>query len=89
MLFTQNLFPSLYPWLFLVITVIAAFVKPKLWPFGLVCTLIHGLLYNAIDLVGLGVFTLLLAMSNILRRTSAERTSMYYNAFTGIHASDT
>ena len=28
-------------------------------------------------------------MPNILRRTSAERASMHYSAFTGIHASDT
>lgn len=59
----QDLSPSVYPWLFLVITLITAFVKPKLWPFGLVCTLISGLFYNAIDLVGLGIVMLLLAMS--------------------------
>jgi len=63
MLLTLDLFPSLTPWLLLVITIISAFVKPKLWPIGLLCTLIAGLIYNAIDLVCLGVITLLFAMS--------------------------
>ena len=67
---TQELFPSVFPWLFLVITLITAFVKPKLWPFGLVCTLICGLFYNAIDLLGLGVLTLLLAMSYCANKLS-------------------
>ncbi|WP_033084338.1 CPBP family intramembrane glutamic endopeptidase [Colwellia psychrerythraea] len=63
MLLTQDIFPAVYPWLFLVITLVAAFVKPKLWPFGLLCTLVSGLLYNAIDLVGLGVVTLLFTLA--------------------------
>ncbi len=63
MLLTQALFPSVIPWLLLVATIITAFVKPKLWPIALLCTLIAGLLYNAIDLVGLGVITLLFTMS--------------------------
>ncbi|PKH87866.1 CPBP family intramembrane glutamic endopeptidase [Colwellia sp. Bg11-28] len=75
MLFTQDLFPSVTPWLFLVITLITAFVKPKLWPFGLVCTLISGLFYNAIDLVGLGVVTLLLAMSYYAKKISTKPSS--------------
>ena len=70
MLFTQDLFPSVIPWLFLVITLITAFVKPKLWPFGLVFTLISGLFYNAIDMVGLGIVTLLLAMSYYANKLS-------------------
>jgi membrane protease YdiL (CAAX protease family) len=75
MSFTQDLFPSVTPWLFLVITLITAFVKPKLWPFGLVCTLISGLFYNAIDLVGLGVVTLLLAMSYYANKISTKPSS--------------
>jgi membrane protease YdiL (CAAX protease family) len=78
MSFTQDLFPSVIPWLLLVITLITVFVKPKLWPFGLVCTLISGLFYNAIDLVGLGVVTLLLAMSyyaNKLSTYSSKKNS--------------
>ncbi|AAZ23972.1 CPBP family intramembrane glutamic endopeptidase [Colwellia psychrerythraea] len=75
MLFTQDLFPSATPWLFLVITLITAFVKPKLWPFGLLCTLISGLFYNAIDLVGLGVVTLLLAMSYYAKKISTKPSS--------------
>jgi membrane protease YdiL (CAAX protease family) len=63
MLLTPDFFPSLTPWLFLVITIITAFVKPKLWPIGLLCTLIAGLIYNAIDLIGLGVITLLFTVS--------------------------
>jgi len=69
---TQDLFPSVTPWLFLVITLITAFVKPKLWTLGLVCTLISGLFYNAIDLVGLGVITLLLAMSYYANKISTK-----------------
>ena len=75
MSFTQDLFPSVTPWLFLVITLITAFVKPKLWPFGLVCTLISGLFYNTIDLVGLGVVTLLLAMSYYANKISTKPSS--------------
>lgn len=75
MLFTQDLFPSVTPWLFLVITLITAFVKPKLWPFGLVCTLFSGLFHNAIDLVGLGVVTLLLGMSYFANKLSTEPSS--------------
>jgi membrane protease YdiL (CAAX protease family) len=75
MSFTQDLFPSVTPWLFLVITLITAFVKPKLWPFGLVCTLFSGLFYNAIDLVGLGVVTLLLAMSYYANKISTKPSS--------------
>lgn len=75
MSFTQDLFPSVTPWLFLVITLITAFVKPKLWPFGLLCTLISGLFYNAIDLVGLSVVTLLLAMSYYANRISNKSSN--------------
>ena len=75
MSFTQDLFPSVTPWLFLVISLITAFVKPKLWPFGLVCTLISGLFYNAIDLVGLGVVTLLLGMSYYANKISTKPSS--------------
>jgi len=63
MLLTQALFSSLTPWLFLAITISCAFIKPRLWPISLFCTLIAGLFYNAIDLVGLGVITLLFTMS--------------------------
>jgi membrane protease YdiL (CAAX protease family) len=70
MLFTQDLIPVVYPWLFLVVTLMTAFVKPKLWPFSLVCTLISGLFYNAIDLIGLGVVTLLLSMTYYAKRPS-------------------
>jgi len=70
MLITQELFPSLYPWLLLVFTLIAAFAKPKLWPIGLVCTLISGVFFNAIDLIGLGVITLLMFMSYYTKRPS-------------------
>lgn len=70
MLLTQDFFPAVYPWLFLVITLIVAFVKPKLWPISLFCTLISGLLYNAIDLVGLGVVTLLFTMAFYANRSS-------------------
>ncbi|PKI16075.1 CPBP family intramembrane glutamic endopeptidase [Colwellia sp. 12G3] len=79
MLPTQELFPSIYPWLFLVITLMTAFVKPKLWPFGLVCTLISGLFYNAIDLVGLGVVTLLFAMSYYANRLSNKSSNKSSN----------
>ncbi|TWX71805.1 CPBP family intramembrane metalloprotease [Colwellia demingiae] len=72
---TQDLFPSVTPWLFLVITLMTAFVKPKLWTLGLVCTLISGLFYNAIDLVGLGVITLLLAMSYYANKISTKPSS--------------
>ncbi len=75
MSFTQDLFPSVTPWLFLVITLITAFVKTKLWPFGLVITLISGLFYNAIDLVGLGVVTLLLVMSYYANKISNKPSS--------------
>lgn len=75
MLSIQYLLPSIYPWFFLVITLISAFVKPKLWPFGLVCTLICGLFYNAIELLGLGIVTLLLAMSYYANKLSTEPSS--------------
>ncbi len=75
MLLTQDLFPSVIPWLFLILTIITAFVKPKLWPLGLIITLISGLFYNAIDLVGLGVVTLLLAMSYYANKISTKPSS--------------
>jgi hypothetical protein len=46
------------------------FIKVKLWPFSLVFTLISGLFYNAIDLIGLGVVTLLLSMTYYAKRLS-------------------
>ena len=70
MLLTQALFSSLTPWLFLAITISCAFIKPRLWPISLFCTLIAGLFYNAIDLVGLGVITLLFTMSFYASKSS-------------------
>jgi len=75
MLLTPDLFPSLTPWLFLVITIITAFVKPKLWPIGLFSTLIAGIVYNAIDLVGLGVITLLFTMSFYTSKLSCSASN--------------
>jgi len=75
MLLTPDLFPSLMPWLFLVITIITAFVKPKLWPISLLCTLIAGLIYNAIDLVALGVITLLFTMSFYAGKLSSPESN--------------
>ncbi|MCP4989873.1 MAG: CPBP family intramembrane metalloprotease [Colwellia sp.] len=63
MLPTAEIFPQIIPWFFLVTAVIAAFVKPKLWPFSLLCTLVSGLLLNTIDLVGLGVLTVIFTVS--------------------------
>ncbi|MFT5755849.1 MAG: membrane protease YdiL (CAAX protease family) [Alteromonadaceae bacterium] len=84
MLFIQDLFPSVYPWLFLVITLITAFVKPKLWPFGLVCTLISGFFYNAIDLIGLGVISLLLVMSFYASKSSNNLCKQIVKSIFGV-----
>ncbi len=63
MLLTQDLFPQILPWICLVITIITAFVKPRLWLFLLGGTLVTGLFYNAIDSVGMGGIVFLLAIS--------------------------
>ena len=81
MLLTQDLFPQVLPWLFLVITLITAFVKPKLWPFGLVCTLISGLFYNAIDGVGIGSIVFLLAISFYANKLSNSVTKTLITVF--------
>jgi len=72
MLLTQDLIPLLFPWLCLVITIIVTFVKPKLWPYGLFFTLVSGLIYNAIDLVGLGVITLLFILAFFANKYSEQ-----------------
>lgn len=63
MLSSAYLSPVILPWLFLIVTIISAFVKPKVWPIGLLCTLVSGLFFNAIDLVGLGIVTLLFTLA--------------------------
>jgi len=79
MLSIPDLLPSVYPWFFLVSTLIAAFIKPKLWPLGLLCTLISGLFYNAIDLVGLGVVTLLFTMAYYANSLSIKPSKNSWN----------
>jgi len=63
MTFTQDFFLSLITWLFLIITITTAFIKPKYWPIGLLCTLVSGLFFNAFDLVGLGIVTVLFTLA--------------------------
>jgi membrane protease YdiL (CAAX protease family) len=79
MLSIPALLPSIYPWFFLVSSLIAAFIKPKLWPLGLLCTLMSGLFYNAIDVVGLGVVTLLFIMAYYAKRLSTKPSRNSWN----------
>jgi membrane protease YdiL (CAAX protease family) len=70
MLFPQDLFPQVLPWILLVITMITAFIKPTFWLFLLGCTLVTGLFYNAINIVGIGSVIVLLAMSFYANKSS-------------------
>lgn len=73
MSFTQTLFPSVIPWIFLAITIVSAFGKPKVWPLALLCTLMTALVYNAIDYVGLAVITSLFTLSHYAKNTTNKK----------------
>lgn len=81
MLLIQDLLPQVIPWIFLVITIISTLVKPKLWPLLFGCTLVTGLLYNAISIVGIGVVILLIAMSFY---TNKQSNQLMKRVITGI-----
>jgi len=69
MLLTPQLFPQVIPWIFLVITIISTFVKPRLWPLLLGGTLVTGIIYNTIDIVGITCITIFLAMPFYTNKT--------------------
>ncbi len=81
MLLTQDLFPQTLPWIFLVITIITAFVKPRLWLFLLGGTLVTGLFYNVIDGVGIGSIVFLLAISFYANKLSNSVTKTLITVF--------
>lgn len=58
----QALFPQALPWLLLLITIVSAFTKPKLWPLGFIFSLLVGLFYNAIDIMGAVAIAILFVM---------------------------
>ena len=64
--------PAFIPWLFLFITICSVFTKPNFWPFSLMLTLVFGLFYNAINLVGLGVVTLLCIMAFYVNYSASQ-----------------
>ncbi len=60
---TQLLFPQALPWLFLFISIISAFIKPKFAWCGLVITLLSAFLLGAISVTGIALVGVLLAIS--------------------------
>lgn len=64
------------PWFFLAIAIIYTFIKPKFWLLGLVITLAVGLFYNAINLVGLSVISVLLALSYLANKAKNKHVKV-------------
>jgi len=72
MLNTSFILPQLFPWIILAFTIVSAFIKPKIWPYGLVATLAVGFFYNAIDLMGIGIVTGLYALAFLAQKSSNQ-----------------
>ncbi len=72
-----DLFPEIIPWLFLIITMTTAFVKPKFWTLGLLFTLVSGLLLNAINIMGLGIITMLFSLAFYANKSANTRYVKY------------
>jgi len=68
MLPVVNVFPEIVPWIFLVSTIITAFIKPRIWPIGLLLTLLSGFYFDAISFFGLGAVILLFSMAFYARK---------------------
>ena len=68
MLPVVNVFPEIVPWLFLVLTIITTFIKPRIWPIGLLLTLQSGFYFDAISFFGLGAVILLFSMAFYARK---------------------
>ena len=68
MLSVVNVFPEIVPWLFLVLTIITIFIKPRIWPIGLLFTLLSGFHFDAISFLGLGGVILLFSMAFYARK---------------------
>ena len=63
MLPTSHFFPQVLPFICLAISIITAFIKPKLSLYLLAGTLVVGFVFNAIDVVGLVIVIPLLSLS--------------------------
>lgn len=68
MLPVVNVLPEIVPWIFLVSTIATAFIKPRIWPIGLLLTLLSGFYFDAISFFGLGAVILLFSMAFYARK---------------------
>ncbi|WP_170309655.1 CPBP family intramembrane glutamic endopeptidase [Litorilituus lipolyticus] len=79
-----ELTPHIYPWLFLSITIIVAFVKPVLWPISFIVTVFSALVFNAINFIGLGIITLLFLLTFYAQKPSLSKWHLRVKKSTSI-----